>query len=289
MTLVRVLLYALSTFLAFPAMPQNGSDDTRKEGEQLWQQMLVAKGGRDRLMEVRSIEQTQRQRIYAAKPWLKDTDTQLVRFFAFPDRMWQWFDGGSSVFGLSLNVYNLALGVHYLLYPNEAPRKLSSREPAAHDLWEAQLIYLNESTWLHPVPVRVIRDSEVPRGVDAIETKLDGDYYRADFYLEKHTHLPARIILYVLNHVYVRDHVFGPAQVTQVRYELSKYREMDGVLVPDRVIQAASARDSFLWNYDVRLNVPFREDAFTTPPSLEAGPYAWKLNAESQKGGSSLR
>jgi hypothetical protein len=110
--------------------------------------------------------------------------------------MWQWFDGGSSVFGLSLNVYNLSLGVNYLAYPNEPQRKLSGGEPGGYHLWEAQLIYLNESEWLHPQPMRMIRDS-IPRGVDAIETKLEGDRYRADFHLDRHTHLPARIIVYV--------------------------------------------------------------------------------------------
>jgi hypothetical protein len=260
----------LSAFLAFAATPQPEADGARQEAEQLWQQMLTAKGGRDRLMAVRSMEQTQRQRIYAAKPRLKDTDTELVRFFAFPDRMWQWFDGGSSVFGLSLNVYNLALGVHYLAYPNEPLRKLSSGEPDGHFLWEAQLIYLNESEWLHPQPMRMIRDKSIPRGVDAIETKLEGDHYRADFQLDKHTHLPVHII------VYIRNHIVGLPEVSQEHYELSKYREIDGISVPTQVVQGISAAQPFAWDYDVHLNIPFREEAFTSPPSLERGPYAWR-------------
>jgi hypothetical protein len=268
--------YLLSAFLAFAATPQPEADGARQEAEQLWQQMLAAKGGRDRLMAVRSMEQTQRQRIYAAKPRLKDTDTQLVRFFAFPDRMWQWFDGGSSVFGLSLNVYNLALGVHYLAYPNEQPRKLSSGEPGGYHLWEAQLIYLNESTWLRPQPMRMTRDNTIPRGVDAIETKLEGDRYRADFHLDRHTHLPARII------VYVRNHIIGLPEVTQEHYEVSKYREIDGIFVPTHVVQGISAAQHFVWDYDVYFNVPFREEAFTSPPSLERGAYAWRRADESQ-------
>jgi hypothetical protein len=265
----------LSALLAPAAMPQTEADPIRQEAEQVWKQMLVAKGGRDRLMAVRSMEQTQRQRIYAAKPRLKDTDTELVRFFAFPDRMWQWFDGGSSVFGLSLDVYNLALGVHYLAFPGEV-RKLSAGEPDGHFLWEAQLIYLNESAWLHPQPMRVTRDGDVPREVDAIETKLEGDYYRADFHVDKRTHLPARII------VYVRNHIVGLPEVTQVRYELSKYRETDGIIMPGRVTQTVSTARPFIFDYEVHLNVPFREEAFTSPPSLERGPYAWRRADDSK-------
>ena len=225
-------------------------------------------------MAVRSIEQTQRQRIYAAKPWLKDADTEFVRLFVFPDRIWQWFDGGSSVFGLSLNVYNLALSVHYLAFPGEV-RKLSASARDGYQLWEAQLIYLNDSKWLHPKPMRLIHDKNVPRGEDAIQTELEGERYRADFYLDKHTHLPVSII------VYVRNHIVGLPEVSEERYELSKYRETDGVLMPDRVTQTV-ALHSFVWDYDVHLNVEFQERAFTTPPSLGAGPYAWRRPRETK-------
>src|SRR5579863_1855138 len=92
-------------------------------------------------------------------------------------------------FGRSLNVYNFTLGLSYFAHrTNHRARFIS--EPAGYQLREVQLI-LNESAWLQPEPVHVIRDK--PR-VDVIETTLEGEAWRADSYVDKRTHLPSQII-----------------------------------------------------------------------------------------------
>jgi hypothetical protein len=54
-------------------------------------------------------------------------------------------------------------------------------------------------------------------------------------------------------------------------------------MIPRRVIETDSLGDRFELGYQVHLNVPYREEAFAEPPSLESGSYAWMPKGESEK------
>ena len=193
--------------------------------------MLQAKGGQERLHEIRSIEEVEGvKRIGyppAFKPGHKDTGGLLVRLFAFPDREWQWYDAGESVFGLSLVVYNLSLGAEYLAWGRGPVRTLPTQKGEDFQLWEAQLVYLSESEWVRPQPVRVIWDDRLAKRFDIVETHFDGDSFRADFLLDKRTHLPARLV------VYKRSHGRGLPPISTETYEFfPKYISVDGIMIP---------------------------------------------------------
>jgi hypothetical protein len=261
-----------TTQLAAPAAQAEAGP---QNAQRLWELMLQAKGGRARLHEVRSIEEVDAvKRIGfppAFKPGHKDTGSLMVRLFAFPDREWQWYDAGESVFGLSLDVYNLSLGTAYLAWGSDPVRTLSAQKGEDFKLWEAQLVYLSESEWVRPQPVRVITDDKMAKQFDIVETHFDGDYFRADFLLDKRTHLPARMV------TYRRNNGRGLRPILTETYEFLKYVSIDGVIIPSPwAFELITGDRPVACNFQVRLNVPYREEAFTTPPSVAAGPYAWQ-------------
>jgi hypothetical protein len=208
----------------------------------------------------------------------KNTETQLVRVYVLPDRVWQWADEGASVLGLKLTVCNLARGLTYDAIPGAPTLEFPAK--CGNWLWTPQLIYLNESAEVHPEPVRVIRSKDVPRGVDVIETKVDAYHcFRVDFYIDRHSRLPVRLIL----SYHIEESRGHFAHDVTERYDLLDYVAMEGVMMPRRVIETDSLGNRFEWGYQVHLNVPFRAEAFTEPPSLENGPYAWMPRGESEK------
>jgi len=274
---MKTLAVAAVLCLVPVSISGQSEDAERSEARNLWEQMLVAKGGRDRLLGVKSMVQTERLRLFAAKPGLKDTKTEMVRLFIFPDREWQWYDAGSTVFGLSLYLYNIGLNFGYSVRPSEPPHELEDLRSGANTLWETQLTYLHESASVHPEPVRILRTPGLPRGQDVIETKLDHRAtetaldYRADFFLDRRTHLPVNVLVYQL------ESRWKPVHVVITGYALSKYRKVDGIMLPGRVTYSQPpGSDGIDADYDIELNVPYREDVFTHLPSLEAGPYAWR-------------
>jgi hypothetical protein len=196
-----------------------------------------------------------------------------------PGRMWGWSDEGASVLGLSLVVCNRDAGTTYDARPG-LPVQATSDDVCGESLLKAQLIYLNENAGIHPTPVRVIAGRDTPRGIDVIETKIDSHgYFRVDFYIDRHSHLPVRVTLWYRQEKR-RGHSPGDFAL---HYELLDYVAMEGVMIPRRVIETDILGNRFEWGYQVHLNVPFRAEAFTEPPSLENGPYAWMPKGESEK------
>ena len=264
----------ICTLAAQEPSPEAG----RREAQILWDQMIAAKGGRERLAAIRSIEETGHAELPKLGRWWvkKDTHTQHVSVIVPPDRMWRWADEGATVLGLSLVVCNRGAGATYTARPGR-PVLATSDNVCGESLLHAQLIYLNESAGVHPEPVRVIRGRDIPRGVDVIETKVDAyDYFRVDFYIDRRSHLPVQMILWY--HI-EKSRGHTPGDFT-LRYELLDYVEMEGVMIPRKVIETRNNGFRFEWGYQVHLNVPYRDEAFTEPPSLENGPYAWMPKAD---------
>ena len=273
---------AVTLFIAICtlAAQERSPEVDRREAHDLWEQMIAAKGGRERLAAIRSIEETQHGKLLKLGRWWvkKNTETQLVRVYVLPDRMWQWADEGASALGLKLIVCNLTRDLMYDVIPgvptSESPARCGNR------LWTPQLIYLNESAGVRPEPMRVIRGGHLPRGVDVIEAKVDAyGYFRVDFCIDRHSHLPVRVTLWYRQEKR-RGHSPGDFAL---HYELLDYVAMEGVMIPRRVIETDILGNRFEWGYQVHLNVPFRAEAFTEPPSLENGPYAWMPKGESEK------
>ncbi len=223
--------------------------------QRLWEQMIFAKGGRERLRDVHTVLQREVSRYRSLT--FNDGKARWDTLYGLPDLFWEWYD--SRIFGFWLDVSNFKKDVHYFRRYG-----LTYMDPANPNgrgldfLRQIQLVYLNETEWIKPQPIRVLKGQGIPRNVDAIQTMVDGA--RADFHLNRRTHLPVAIIDY--RRFAVRNDPSGGH-----RYVLSHYELVDGILTPT-VVDGE--------NYEVAFNPAYREDTFTTPAFAEEGPEGWK-------------
>jgi len=264
--MIQVRILVVAAVSAIVCVSGDAADIER--AQQLWEQLIMAKGGRERLRNVRTMVQSERTRVMTG-------DEHWVRAYVFPDRVWQWADMSSTVLGMELSVYNLSTGRGYSVRPNTGPPTETtgpkSMQAGRHFLHEAQLIYLNETAWLHPdvKGLLVVHEAAEVQDSDAIETLVNGE--RVDFYLDRTTHLPVQIT--------VHHHLDFPVKDARAGIRihlLSDYRNVGGIQVPHCEILATPMRIMGTIRFDTQLNVPIRDDLFTSPPSLEDGPDGWK-------------
>lgn len=211
------------------------------------------------------------QSLSFGNPKFKDGDSHVVTALAFPDKVWEWEDARSTVFGGSVICENLEAGVPYLAYPGNDIRKSSVQRTevgGGKELLErSQLVYLNETRWLKPKPVRVLLDKNNPHNVEAIETDVDGE--RVDFWIDRENHLPVKIIRY-------RDFKYGKGLEPSSTYDLADYQQTDGIQIPNQVSTTIISPPASTVRYRTTLNPKLRADLFTSPPRFEDGPEAWK-------------
>ena len=162
---------------------------------------------------------------------------------------------------------DLSAGIGYFGYPKNDIRKTSDFRGEKDALKDTQLVYLNETKWLKPKPVRVLLDKKIPTNVEAIETDLDGE--RVDFWVDRENHLPVKIIQY-------RVFEFGVGLKPSYTWDLSDYQRMNGIQIPYQISTSMlSDPPSTIRSLPI-LNPKLREDLFTSPPRFEDGPDAWK-------------
>jgi hypothetical protein len=253
------------------AQSQATSSEPREQAERIWEQMIASKGGRDRLYQVETMVQESREHLIFANPKFPNGEMRGIRAFRFPDREWDWTDSGKTVFGSQVISADVAAGLGYIGFQDGEIRRTSQLGREEGFLKLAQLVFLGETRWLRPKPVRVLHRADIPSGVDAIETMLPDE--RVDFWIGRTDHLPVRIIDYRQNEF---THVTEPGYT----YELAHYREIDGIEIPETVAMTVlkGAPEKVRWT--TSLNPRLREDLFTTPPRFADGPDAWKLAAK---------
>lgn len=235
----------------------------------LWERMIEAKGGRDRLHGVETLVETIRQHLaFRPSPKFKNGDELYVQAMAFPDRIWRWQDARPTVFGMSIWVTNVSTGFQYLVYPGNDVRKSASLRGEANGLQDAQITIFNETRWVRPKPVRIRTDKEIPRSMTVLETEWDG--CRWDFWIQEKDHLPARILKYEpaswdSNHIIVSY------------YDFADYRSVDGIQIPHKTsVRYVESKPVSFTSATFILNPRLREDLFSTIPRSEDPADAWK-------------
>ena len=251
--------------LLFGAASLAGQQPTNNEeaAQRLWEQMITAKGGRERLLDVHAM--LERVVSWRRSQNLKDGKSRIDTLYGLPDRYWQWDDAG--IFGFHLTVGSFTDHIFYLRRYDQTYKDVEPENGAIlRGLRLAQLVYLNESAWLKPKPTGVLTGKDLPHDVDIVQTMADG--LRADFYLDRRTHLPTAIV----------DHY--PGMVSNdpsggYKYELGRYELIDGIHAPT-VVDGV--------RHEVLFNPSYREDVFSTPAFAEEGPEGWKSdNAAAHK------
>ncbi|HEX8457796.1 MAG TPA: hypothetical protein VF656_10905 [Pyrinomonadaceae bacterium] len=239
--------------------------NSRQEAEKLWEQAVLAKGGRDKLHAVSNMLAS--SRLNGTKYLVKPFTLRYEHFFVFPVRSWTWVDereSGLEGFDIKVQMLDLERNLTYLTYPKdpESPR-VSQLCPDCTDLrysiLRAQLRYLMESRWVRPVPLSASKERRGFRQVDLVRTLVNGE--RVDFVLDGKSHLPLEFSHY--------DNFGG---VESIHTEsMSDYVEVAGIKVPKKITERR-----FRYHVEYLINVPYDESLFEHPPTIEAGSEAWK-------------
>src|SRR5258705_3021009 len=243
------------------------------KAQQIWEQSLVAKGGRERLYSVRNMVISSSGSYNPLKFKIKPDGEVSSRsekqsgifseeLYVFPDMLWSWTDYRPAVFGLWVRMYNYDANTKYVITegePNHPAEALTENELAGRGFPVTQLMYLMESKWLKPKLMKVTTERIGFRVVDVVQTEVDG--LRYDFAIDRKTHLPVRFTSYSQYKGKVYTHMNG----------LSDYTEVDGIKVPLTI----ELEDSHKEKSNIRFNVEYNEKIFASPPSVEAGHKAW--------------
>jgi hypothetical protein len=228
-----------------------------QQAQTLWEQAVEAKGGREQLYRVNSLLISYRE---TARNFLGFVVHRgdVERLYVFPDKMWGWDDGLPPPFHLTVNLLDIGRDRRCTLYKGAAaPICGPARQrntPLDDGLVQVQLLYLLETRWVKPTPVSVTKEKIGSRKVDVLHMLFRDK--RVDYFLDGKTHLPMRVSIF-----------YGAGARPTISIDLSDYAPVGGVLMPG---QQKSAKINF------QINPTYDERVFTRPPSIEAGPKAWR-------------
>ncbi len=222
---------------------------TIERAKQLWEMAIAAKGGRDKLDQVRSLMTSNK------------TGT-TVDFMVFPDFYFSWFDASPSKFGLLVEMFNFKRDNGYVLLGGKVFID-KTLDPKLSRFLEPQLYYLLETRWFKPEILRASKATIGAKRVDQVEVMVEeaGTPFRCGVFLDEKTHLPLRIGFYSNSSARMFKWV-----------DLDEYQEVAGIKVPTRI-----SGDNGKWSpIAVEINVDYEPDFFNHNPDLKAGPYQWR-------------
>lgn len=242
-------------------------ESAEKCGERLWERSIAAKGGRERVLGVRTLFQqiTMRYRDTPRRPTV-----YFDKLYVLPDRLWEWDDQRGTVFGLRATITHLGKGYFRINVPGVGPTgPRPATSASAYDVALGPVLYLMETHWAQTKAPRCRPGGA--RGTQIIEVDVDG--HRVDYHVDQQTHLPARVETYSWDPKEPRDKPW-------YQFKFSDYRLVDGVMMPHKVIED---RGSLVFHYNARyeLNPAVDPNFFERPPPAEdADRYAWRASAE---------
>jgi hypothetical protein len=231
----------------------------------LWEQAIEAKGGRERLYAVRNVLESY-------------DDKTTVALYVFPEKLWEWTDYRPTPLGIRMEMDNPQGKLSYKIEeatPNPPPN-LGERH-AKEALWDnyyAQLYYLLETQWIKPFPVRVYSGTIGGRPVDVLQTlvhysdapRTNQAGYRVDFHLDKQSHLPLEV-------AFPSDDSQGINYGRGTYYvTFADYADVSGIQMPRKVGHLIKPKIPL----SVQVNLEYDPGIFERPPSIKAGPDAWR-------------
>jgi hypothetical protein len=238
----------------------------------LWEKALLAKGGRELTWRCENILISKRLKYIK---FFKQYDLVFEDLYVFPDRQWQWDDQRPSVFGLEVMVLNLSKRLHHRMWGQAANSyKIDLDDQGvwnlSHKLTSIQAVFLLESKWCQPRPLRMERRSFGLRPIDWIEAQVGAD--RFEYFFDAKTHLAVRVVRHRTD--------LGEAErhTTLVdAYDLGDYYDVDGIQMPRHVVVSDPESGNRKWPYKAtyKINVAYDPDLFETPPSVGTGPTGW--------------
>lgn len=240
------------------------SEDT-VEAERLWEQIVEAKGGRTKLHGVTNLLLTK-----GSKPPNVEID-----LYVYPNRYWTWSKGKIVYDYNESSMANLDRGI-FLFDPQ--PINADKVQPVEggsnyKETWllDACIFFL-ENKWLKPMPIRVRRETVGKQKMDVIETRFPHSATLSDvtlsYYVEPED-------------LEVRGIAYYSSKYNQILrfYAFDDYSEVDGIRVPKGftvIPKVEFPKKSRMLPLTFQFNVDYDKELFNRPPSVAAGPDAWK-------------
>jgi len=267
-------------FLAF-FTPVQGSgqsvDPDRERATALWEEAIRAKGGRERLHSIHNL-------LISSTIDVRDRngshEKETERLYLMPGGAWIYTYTPDFTVSLDVTVINKERQFCWVtLAPARSVPGLSLCIPSTPVKYLVQdpVIYLMETDWLRPEPLRVRTEGKGRKQLDVIETRVA--MLRVDFYLDRKTRLPVKLVTEWYGGIGQATDGGGPMTV-----ELEDYVEIEGIFMPRRVTREPEGnapvgevfrRDTERANY--RFNVTYDPKILKGPASKETKRSDWKV------------
>ena len=256
--LMLALLVSCTISLSFSIAQTRPSNPA--EASKLWEKVLAAKGGRERLDAIERFLIIERHR--------KTQRVFNVDLYVFPNRYWLWEDSRPSRIGVHLTANNgtgdwVAVAergrqrdIHGVSWFAEAGKR--------HYMIRNHAVFLLDTKWLRPMALELGKGRIGREEFETITADFGmEDQFKFKYYIEKDTLLVRRVS-------FGAD--AGAAGATTLYADLSGYRAIDGIMMPSVVKW---------WDYtpnsiDFGFNVDYDPAIFTRRPAIEDGPDGWK-------------
>lgn len=234
----------------------------RQEARRFWDAVITAKGGRERLHRVENA---------LVRDFLPEKDDKVygkigeIHLFAFPNRYWKWSYAGPYPLP-SMDVYT---GDHFYGITSSGTEVDPGGDPQGW-MEEESIVWLLETRWFRPEPVRVTRQRVGKQQVDVIETNLDGK--RFDFTVD----IESLMILKVSRYGKVSQQRTRPW-----REDVFKdYVAVDGIQMPAKDALLDDGKLGPWYTSQFSFNVKYNPHLFDVPPHLTLSPDAWKPKSQ---------
>jgi hypothetical protein len=273
------------------ACPLQSGEESRQRAVELWEQAIAAKGGRNRLRQVKNILISSRNPRWAFRYQPREfrgIGTRYEQFYVLPNKAWRWIDDRPGKFGLAVVLYDGDREEYWeasTIFEGVFHSRMPMQPDEILNFYSSLLPTLMETRDIRPVPVQAkkawINRAEVRGGkvrtkkseVDVLLTVVDG--FHALFYLDLATHLPLSVTVYPAE--WDADGKKHEATLKDLAVNLSDYRDVDGIQMPHKVGYAGTAPHM---DVTYQINVDYDPRLFERLPSLEDGPEAWKPSGQ---------
>jgi len=279
-----------------PTRANLADDESRQEAERLWEQAIAAKGGRERLYAIRNFVVSSKSRFrFSPRPDVAVGITE-ESLYVLPGKWWNFFDYRPGKMGYGINVLDFDRDIRWHAGPGEKvplpPRPDIDKavfEDFKYRFRQAQFVYLLETKWAKPILVGARTDSIGLNKYDVVETVIaeremrrivreeltkrlqvkvidDEREVRADFYLDRKTHLPVRI---AIDGKAARGS--GKGEMDYV-CGLDDYVDIGGIQMPQRVNCLDQDNQT-----SYQFNVDYKTSIFEHPPTPDVKADAWRV------------
>lgn len=277
--LIVALLLSTTESINFAAV--DSRQDKRERALKLWEKVITAKGGRERLHAVRNL--------YVQQEFKSCPDCVRDNLYVFPDKIWSFFMSSPNSVSPSKDITVIDYGLRACWSSHWNSEKgstdgirciVKAGDQSKLEIIAQQWSLLLETNWLRPTPMEARSGWMGLRRVDIVRVRFDLSSegilnysgLMVDYYLDKKSHLPLKTALKWDG----EDE--GGWKEGGTFY--GDYVDVNGIKLPRRITPDAplfaDPEHKESKKYDYRINVDYEEGIFSRPPSSNMNREAWR-------------